>query len=207
MRARWLLLLTSAACASREAGIEVQVDVAVAPLDAPQVTLARLNLTGVRGVPCSELMATRLSPISIALAHGGASTTTSPLAATFSVPLDLTTPGTTPLATLRPPPGVWCALELALAPSDGAEAWGGTTLLVDAEQGGVARRYVAAGARSHQLTFLPTALSASRRQHLVRLQLAPSQTFASLEPAAPDARRGLLDDVLASFTLALESTE
>lgn len=203
--ARLAGLLLLAGCASREAGIEVQVDVTVGALSAAHVSLARLSLTGVRGVPCSELMATRWSPVSAAWAHGGHSTTASPLAASFSVPLDLTTPGATALATLRPPPGLWCALELTAAPSDSGEAWGGTTLLIDAQQHGVARRYLATSTRARQLAFVPHDLSFSRRRHHARLQLDASPVLSSLEPAAPDARRDLLDSLLASMSVSLES--
>jgi hypothetical protein len=190
-------------CASREAGLEVVVHAEVTrSVTMPQLDVARLTLTSARAVPCLEVMAQHLSPISSAWAHGaGGDPTASPLRAVFDVAVDLATPGRTTLATLRPPPGTWCGLEVTFGPSGSEASWGGTTLLVEATKAGVGRRYVANAVRTLQLPLLARTLSASSRHHELVVQLDPAP-LSSLEPAASDARRELLDSLVASVSLS-----
>jgi hypothetical protein len=205
VRAALLLLLLSA-CAQREAGIEVEVSLTVAaPVKAgPRLDLGRLSITSVRGVPCSEVMAS-LSPISTAWAHSAHTVEPSPLRADVAVDVDLLTPGTTRLATLRPPPGLWCALELSVGPSGSDAAWGGTTLLVDATEAGASRRYLSVSSRTPRLVLLPLSLSGTARLHHLTIGLDPV-ALSTLHPATDDARPGLLDTLLSSVSLSTVET-
>jgi hypothetical protein len=199
-----LLLLSS--CATREAGIEVEVSLTVASMTnaAPRLDVGRLSITSVRGVPCSEVMAS-LSPLSTAWAHGAHAHEPSPLRADLAVDLDLLTAGTTPLVTLRPPPGLWCAVELGFGPSRSDAAWSGTTLLVDATHAGSTRRYLSTSGRTLQLVMLPLALSDTARHHHLTVGLDPA-VLSTLQPSTNDARRELLDTLLASLSLSTVET-
>lgn len=195
MRAALVSLAVLSACASREGGIEVVVQASVANLsNAP----ARLTVTSVRGVSCFEFMAQRLSPLSTAWAHGThTNAEASPLRADVDLSFDLTQATQPTVATLRPPPGTWCALEVTFGPSASEEPWGGTTLLVEVS----GRRYLSTSARTVQLPFLARSLSGTtpRLDLLLTIDAAP---LASLDPAAPDARRELLDTLLASVSVS-----
>lgn len=205
MRGALLCVLLSA-CATREAGIEVEVSLAVGavPTTGPRLDLARLSLTSARGVPCTEVMAA-LSPLSTAWAHGAHTLETSPLLADVAVDVDLLTPATTPLATLRPPPGLWCALELGFARSTTDTAWGGTTLLVDAADASASTRYLSTSERHLQLLFMPLTLSEAQRHHHLTVGLDPA-ALSTLQPSTNDARRELLDTLLASLSLSAVET-
>lgn len=197
------MLLLFASCATRDSGIEVEVSLTVAtmPNAGPRLDVGRLSITSVRGVPCDELMAS-LSPISSAWAHGAhTSEVASPLRADLAVDVDLLTAGTTPLATLRPPPGLWCGLELRFSPSASDARWGGATFLVDASDGAASRRYLSTSQRNPQLRFLPLALSATARHHLLTVGLDPT-VLSTLQPATTDARLELLDTLLSSASLS-----
>lgn len=198
-----LLLLVFASCAQRDAGIEVEVSLTVAPMPngGPRLDVGRLSLTSVRGVPCGELMAS-LNPISSAWAHGAhTSEAPSPLRADLAVDVDLLTAGTTPLATLRPPPGLWCGLELRVSPSTSDARWGGATVLVDASDGSTSRRYVSTSRRTPQLRVLPLTLSDTARHHHLTIGLDPT-VLSTLRPATTDARLELLDALLSSASMS-----
>lgn len=183
------------ACATREAGLEVVVRAEVVKASSNP---ARLTLTSVRGVSCFEFLAQRLSPISTAWAHGAhTNVEASPLHADVDVSFDLTQPSQPNVATLHPPPGTWCALEVTFGPSPSSEPWGGTTLLVDV----AGRRYLSTGTRSVQLPFMARTLSASSRR-LDLLMTIDATALTTLDPAAPDARRELLDTLLASLSVS-----
>ncbi|MDP3233250.1 MAG: hypothetical protein Q8S33_31010 [Myxococcales bacterium] len=202
-----LLLLVFASCAQREAGIEVEVSLTVAtmPTGGPRLDVGRLSITSVRGVPCDELMAS-LNPISSAWAHGAhTSEAASPLRADLAVDVDLLTPGVTPLATLRPPPGLWCALELRFSPSSSDAMWGGATFLVDASDGAANRRYLSTSQRVPQLRFLPLTLSDTARHHHLTIGLDPT-VLSTLRPATSDTRLELLDTLSSSVTLSTVET-
>ncbi len=202
-----LLLLVFASCAQREAGIEVEVSLTVAtmPTGGPRLDVGRLSITSVRGVPCDELMGS-LNPISSAWAHGAhTSEPASPLRADLAVDVDLLTPAITPLATLRPPPGLWCGLELRVSPSTSDARWGGATLLVDASDGSTSRRYVSTSQRIAQLRFLPLRLSDTARHHHLTIGLDPT-VLSTLQPATNDARLELLDTLLSSASLSTVET-
>lgn len=194
MRAAAIGLLVLSGCASREAGIEVVVQAVVANVSTAP---ARLTVTSVRGVSCFEFMAQRWSPLSTAWAHGAhPSVETSPLRADVNLSFDLSQATQPTVATLRPPPGTWCALEVSFGPSTAQEPWGGTTLFVEL----AGRRYLSTSARTLQLPFLGRTLTTSSPLTLtVNLDAAP---IASIDPAAPDARRELLDTILASVSVS-----
>jgi hypothetical protein len=199
MKALVLVLLTSA-CAVREAGIEVDVSLTVEPLPnaGPRLEGGLLSITGVRGVLCTEMMAA-LSPVSTAWAHGAHAhdDEASPLQADVRVDLDLLVAGTTPLATLRPPPGTWCALELQLSPS----ASTGATLVVVAGEANSTRRYLTRSERNIQLVVMPVMLSGTARSQHLTISLDPI-ALSTLQPASPDARLELLDTLVASLSMS-----
>ena len=206
MRAALLLVLLSA-CAQRDAGIEIEVSLTVAPIPngGPRLEVGRLSITSVRGVPCEELMAS-LNPISSAWAHGAhTSEVASPLRVDLAVDVDLLTPASTPLATLRPPPGLWCGLELRVSPSTSDARWGGATFLVDASDGSMSRRYVSTSQRTPQLRFLPLTLSDTARHHHLTIGLDPT-VLSTLQPATTDARLELLDTLLSSASMSTVET-
>ena len=196
-----ILLSLTTACAERHPGIEVNVwvEVSAQPAGAARVELdvARLHVTSVRGVPCGEALARALNalqPVSQAWAHGGAAGGGSPLRADVTVPVDLSRSGRQGLATLRPPPGLWCGLELGVGP----DAETATSLLVDARRAGAARRYLSASTRLVRVDAVPFSLEAAA-PHDLTLQLDAGPPLASLEPAVTDARRDLLGTLLASL--------
>ncbi|MDX2015663.1 MAG: hypothetical protein SFW67_36050 [Myxococcaceae bacterium] len=159
--------------------------------------MAQLHIATVRGVPCGEALARALDtlqPVSRAWAHGADPTGASPLSAEVSVSVDLRQPGPQPLVTLRPPPGTWCGLELEVEPDDGTF----TSLLVDARRDGAARRYLSTSTRRVRLDRLPLPLD-QPGTHDITLFLDAGPTLASLEPSVNDARRDLLDTLLASM--------
>ncbi len=196
-----LLAVLLCACATREAGLEVEVAVTVAPfpVSATRLEVGRLSVTSVRGVPCTDVMAS-LSPLSTAWAHGAHPVDASPLRAETAVDLDLLTPGTTLLATVRPPPGLWCAVELGLGVSASDATWGGTSLLIIAHDATTTRRYLSTSARAERLVMVPLVLSETSRHHRLIAGLDPA-ALSSLQPSTNDARRELLDTLLASLTL------
>jgi hypothetical protein len=199
-RIRGAALVVAAAlwgCAERHPGIEVAlfVEVSAQPTGAARVELegAVLHVSWVRGVPCGETVARAWSPVSTAWAHGGHADT-DPLRVEVDRPVDLTSPAPQALAVLRPAPGVWCAVELEFGPADDTA----TSLLVDARRSGSSRRYLSAGTRRVRLARLPLVLDAEGRRDL-HLLLDAGPTLASLDPATTDARRELLDTLLASM--------
>lgn len=196
MRAALLGCALLTGCAAREAGIEVVVQASVVNASS---NVARLNITRVRGVPCLEFMARHLSPVSTAWAHGAHSNVEgSPLSADVDVSLELAQTTPAPIATLRPPPGTWCALEVTFGPSASKDTWGGTTLLIEAQ----GRRYVSNGSRTIQLPFLARSLSAAQSRLDLRLAV-DAAPLASIDPAAPDARLELLDTLMTSLSVSL----
>lgn len=183
-------------CASREAGVEVKVEASVVN---PTSNDARLNVTRIRGVPCLEVLARHLTPVSTAWAHGShAEADVSPLRADVDVSLELSTSTPTELATLRPPPATWCALEVTFSASTSREVWGGTTLLIEAR----GRRYVSTASRTVKLPFMARSLSAAKPRLTLSL-LIDAAPLASIDPAAPDARPDLLDTLMTSLSLSL----
>ncbi len=199
--------LVFASCATRDPGIEVEVSLTVGPMPngGPRLDVGRLSITSVRGVPCDELMAS-LNPISSAWAHGAHTPeAASPLRADVAVDVDLLTPGPTPLATLRPPPGLWCGLELRFSPSTSDARWGGATLLVDANEGSASRRYLSTSQRAPQLRFLPLTLSDTTRHHHLTVGLDPT-ILSTLQPATSDTRLELLDTLSSSITMSAVET-
>lgn len=191
-------LLTS--CAERHPGIEVRV--ALQPTAQPDAAarvhldVAKLHLTSVRGVPCGEALARALDalhPVSTAHAHG-AQGGAGALKARVDVSLDLALPDPQPIATIRPAPGAWCGLEVEVGPDEATA----TSLLIDARRGDAARRYLSASTRRVRLERLQRSFDEPRPYELV-LSLDAGPVLASLDPAANDARRELLDTLLASI--------
>lgn len=193
-----VLSVATVGCARIDPGLEVEVTLEVQPR--ASVDVARLSVTSVRLVPCDEVLAA-LAPVASAWAHGAAPLPDSPLRAAVAVDLDLLTPGVVPLATLRPAPVVVCGVELGVSPSAASATWGGTTLLVDVTREGATRRFVSTSGRTTRVTSLPLTLGEQRRTARLPLTL-DTTALATLDPAASDARRALLDEVLASLTLA-----
>lgn len=195
MRAALIVALLTG-CASREAGIEVVVQASVVNVAS---NAARLNVTRVRGVSCFELMARHLSPVSTAWAHGAHSNVeASPLRADVDVSVQLSQTTPSPIATLRPPPGTWCAVEVTFSPSASKEVWGGTTLLIEAH----GRRYLSNGTRTIQLPFMARSLSATQPRLTLELAI-DAAPLASIDPTAPDARLELLDTLMTSLSVSL----
>ncbi|MER2560529.1 MAG: hypothetical protein ABTQ32_07425 [Myxococcaceae bacterium] len=190
-----LLTVLLAGCATRETGIEVAVEASVVNVTSGT---ARLTVTRLRGVPCLEVMARHLSPISTAWAHGSHAETTSPLRADVDLSLDLSATTSTPVATLRPPPGTWCALEVTFSASTSEDVWGGTTLFVETR----GRRYLSNATRTMQLASPPHTLSAAQPRLDLRLAI-DAAPLASIDPAAPDARLELLDTLMSSLSVSL----
>jgi hypothetical protein len=116
------------------------------------------------------------------------------MASAVDVSLDLTQPTAQRLTTIRPPPGRWCGLELEVGPDEATA----TSLLVDARRGEATRRYLSASSRRVRVERLMLALG-EPGAHDVTLFLDAGPVLASLEPAVNDARRDLLDSLLASI--------
>lgn len=200
MRTFLATVLACSACASREEGIEVTVSL---QMTSPPslVRSARLSVTHLRLVPCTEVLAA-FSPLSTAWAHGShASAPASPLEVSLAADVDLLATEPVQLAAFAPPPGELCGVELEVAPSSTDAPWKGTTLSVDAVKGASARQYFSLSSRRTLVRALPLGLGASSRHHALRLVL-DGAVFSTLEPAVNDARRELLDSSLASMTLA-----
>jgi hypothetical protein len=191
-----------AGCAERHPGIEVRVSLepSAQPDDVGRVELAmaKLHLTSVRGLPCGETMARAFraaQPIATAHAHGGdGAPGDDPLASRIDVSVDLTQPTAQALATFRPPPGRWCGLELEVSPDEATA----TSLLVEARRGEATRRYLSASSRRVRVERLLLPLD-QPLAHELHLLLDAGPVLASLEPAVNDARRDLLDTLLASI--------
>lgn len=198
MKPLTLFMLVLSACAERSPGIEVAVSMVVSPSASTNdlaFDLARLHVSSVRGVPCEERLARAFTVISTAQAHGGhAEPEATPLRTAVGRDLDLTVREPQTLGVIRPPPGVWCALEVEVGPSPETA----TSLLVDARSPAASRRYLSASTRRLQQTMAPLLLEVAGRRSLVLL-LDAGPTLASLDPAANDARRDLLDTLLASL--------
>jgi hypothetical protein len=184
-------------CADRQPGIEVAllVEVSAQPAGSARVELdvASMQVTWVRGVPCGEMLAHALRPVATAWAHGGHAET-DPLRVTVDRSVNLATFSSQPLTVLRPPPGLWCAVEFEVGPA----ADTGTSLLVDARRGTQTRRYLSAGTRRLRLERPPLVLDTEGRRDL-HLLVDAGPALASLDPATTDARRELLDTLLASM--------
>lgn len=160
--------------------------------------MAKLHVTSVRGIPCGETMARAFraaQPIATAHAHGGdGAPDEDPWASRVDVSVDLTQPTAQALATLRPPPGPWCGLELEVGPDETTA----TSLLIDARRGEASRRYLSASTRRVRVERLLLTIDRPVA-HELPLLLDAGPVLASLEPAVNDARRDLLDTLLASI--------
>lgn len=124
-----VLVLVLEACGVREEGLTIEVRASIAPLPSrveladggsTSVTEATLRLSSVELTACPSLAATAwrwLSPIGTGWAHG-VRPGEGPLVLAIGAPIELTTPGTQALGTLRPPPGRYCRLVARLGATD-----------------------------------------------------------------------------------------
>lgn len=204
MRTALLVVTLLSGCASREEGIEVEVSLRFTVPPGP-VQRGRLSLSRARLVPCTEVLAA-WSPVSSAWAHGEhVSSKSSPFEAALAVDADVLSPTPVLLATFTPPPTLVCGVELDVAPSATEAAWKGTSLWLEATANGATRSYFSMSGKRHQARMMPFELTSTQRRRALTIHL-DGAAFTTLQPAMNDARRELLDSLLASMTITDDTT-
>lgn len=134
MKPELLALLLACSCAYREPGLQLEVLLEVHNHASTAFDTATLSIEGVALEPCAGQAnwLERFNPIGVAMAHGDeASGSPNPRVSTESMVVSLQSGERQRLATVRPPPGAFCAVTITVAPSRGTSRSGGTSLLLE----------------------------------------------------------------------------
>lgn len=197
--APWLafLALGVSACGVREEGLTIDVVASVAPLSSTlaladggsaSVAEASLRLSSLELTPCPSTASKVwrwLSPIGTVWAHGDAPED-GPLVLRIDTPVDLATPGTQALGTLRPPPGRYCRLVARLGAS-GADGGALTTLHLAGLDGSTAMALDTSEERPLTLDYDALAVDEDAPAATLTLALDLGRALADVDPSSPGA--------------------